>query len=134
MARRTQVTKRLPDGSVTFLGKGYKKDKIVVDAEGKFMIIKGVKYYPVRWSYRKNRGHQVIYEQINEEQLKKMQEKLVKAFSKKLSTEQILNEVISRIEYKQLVKLISLLKKKKKISVNKGCIDIEIGGQRIPIV
>jgi hypothetical protein len=110
------------------------KTKIVADAEGKFIAVNGIKYYPVRWSYRKTRGHHIVYEQVDEAAREKMKQNLIKAFSKKLTTEQILNEVLNRVEFKQLVKLNSLLKKKKKVRVTGGCINIELGNQNITIV
>jgi hypothetical protein len=108
--------------------------RIVGDAEGKYIVVNGKKYFSSRGYYRKKTGHQMVFEPIDEAKRAKVIDKISKEFAKKLTLERVLKEVLEGIEYKQLLRLEALLKKKVKPTVRKGCVEIQLGREFVTIV
>lgn len=111
-----------------------KKPQIRMESQGKFVDIDGKRYYPDKavWS-NKVKGHYITFKEVSEEERIKIMGHIIHKIAPKLSVEEILEEILSKVEFKQLREIDQDLKKKVKPKKVGGCLGIRIGKNEISI-
>jgi hypothetical protein len=131
MARRGTATKKLKDGSSTFLD-SKKKDEIYIEQSNPCMLtVNGKKYRLKKETTKivdhKLHGNKVIFVPVNEDKVNGDIEFIVNEIKNKLSKDEILTEIIKTMPLEQIDRIKKLLEKKAPVKKTRGCLGLTIG-------
>jgi hypothetical protein len=97
------------------------------------MIVDGKKYVLTKMRH-KNGDVKMFLEPFNEEKYNKMVKEIVDAVKKAVDPEEIVRQGLANLDMEMVNKVHSQILKKAIIKAKKGCYEIQVGTQFIPLV
>lgn len=99
----------------------------------KFMIVDGKKYVLSKMNFR-NGDTRLFLEPFDEEKYNKIVKEIVDAVKKSVNPEEVVRQGLGNLDMESLQKVHNQILKKAEIKAKKGCYEICVGNQTIPLV
>jgi hypothetical protein len=113
-------------------------EKIIIDAGNpNFVIVDSKKYILETQTYKKidrvEHADKVVFKEFNEEDYNRCLDILTDTISRNVTKKEMIREIVKKIDFKSLRRLVKRIDNKKPIKKQKGCLGLKIGDAYIQL-